>query len=295
MASETIVPHSLGTHDGSFHADEVTACALLILFNKIDLEKVIRTRDPKKLQNCEYVCDVGGIYDPSQKRFDHHQSNYQGSYSSAGMILKYLSDEKIIDQKLYQYINRSLVMGVDAIDNGKATPMLGHSSFSSVIANFVPVRHDADSQVFEGAFLQALNFCLGHLKRMVERFDYIQECRCVIKAEMDKNKQIMFFDRSMPWIESFFELGGAHHPAIFIVMPAGKQWKLRGIPPSYEKRMQVRVPLPLKWAGLIDKELKVETQIPGAVFCHKGRFISIWETKEDALQALDYILKKRKK
>ncbi len=29
---EKIHPRSFGTHDGSFHADEVTACALLLLF-----------------------------------------------------------------------------------------------------------------------------------------------------------------------------------------------------------------------------------------------------------------------
>jgi len=209
------------------------------------------------------------------------------------MILKYLNEEKVIDDKLYRSINRSLVIGVDAIDNGVATPMMGHSSFSSVIANFVPVRHDVEPQVFQGAFLQALDFTIGHLNRLIGKFHYIKECQSAIKAEMDKNEKVMFFDRSMPWLETFFELGGTKHPALFIVMPMGNQWKLRGIPPTYEKRMQVRIPLPQEWAGLNEEELKEKTQIPGAVFCHKGRFISVWETKEDALKALEYVLEKK--
>ena len=102
MGNEKIQPRTLGTHDGSFHADEVTACALLILFDLIDIEGIVRTRDLKVLETCEFVCDVGGIYDDSIKRFDHHQVGYKGSYSSAGMILKYLKDQKIIDAKLYQ-------------------------------------------------------------------------------------------------------------------------------------------------------------------------------------------------
>ena len=106
---------------------------------------------------------------------------------------------------------------------------------------------------------------------------------------MDKKNKVLYFDEPMPWIESFFDLGGARHPAQFIIMPAGSQWKLRGIPPSYDKRMQVRLPLPKVWAGLIDEQLKKKTGIPGAVFCHKGRFISIWETKEDAEKALKYV------
>ncbi len=80
----------LGTHDGSFHADEVTACALLLAFDLVDRNKIIRTRDLAVIDTCEYVCDVGGIYEPEAKRFDHHQVGYQGELASAGMVLLYL-------------------------------------------------------------------------------------------------------------------------------------------------------------------------------------------------------------
>ena len=294
MKKERIRPRSFGTHDGSFHADEVTACALLLLFDLIDMEEIIRSRAMKELDSCEFVCDVGGIYDPEIKRFDHHQSNYNGPLSSAGMILKYLKDQKIIEDKLYHYFNRSLVLGVDAIDNGKASPMVGYCSFSSLIANFVPVRHDSEIKIYHGAFFQALEFCLGHLRRLFAKYNYIHECRGRIKEEMDKKEKVMIFDESMPWVDSFFELGGDKHPAEFLVMPAGEHWKLRGIPPSYDKRMEVRVPMPKEWSGLINEELKNKTGIQGAIFCHKGLFISIWETKEDALRGLE-LVKRRKK
>lgn len=294
MEGKKIKLRSLGTHDGSFHADEVTASAFLLLFNFIDKEKIVRTRDLNRLNECEYVCDVGGIYDPDLKRFDHHQVDYNGSFSSAGMILKYLCDQKIIDQKLYNYFNHSLVMGVDAVDNGKASPMAGHASFSSIIANFVPSRHDSPPEAFSRAFFEAFDFCLGHLKRLLDKYNYIKECRGKIKKEMDKKTKVMIFEESMPWIESFFDLGGETHPAEFIIMPSGMHWKLRGIPPSYDKRMGVRIPLPKEWGGLSEKELQEKTGVPGAIFCHKGLFISIWETKEDALKALEMIKGKKK-
>ena len=82
-----MIKNSLATHDGTFHADEVSACALLLLFGLIDREKIYRTRDPKVIEQCEYVCDVGKIYDPEKKRFDHHQLSYHGTLSSAGMVL----------------------------------------------------------------------------------------------------------------------------------------------------------------------------------------------------------------
>jgi len=262
---------------------------LLLVFDLIDAEKIVRTRDLKEISSCQYVCDVGGVYNPKIKRFDHHQLDYNGSLSSAGMILKYLKDQKIIDKGLYHYFNNSLVIGVDAVDNGKVEPIVGHCSFSSVIAGFVPVRYDSSISVMHGAFFEALDFCIAHLKRLLERYHYIQACRGKVEKAMKKEKNVIVFEEPMPWMEAFFELGGEKHLAEFIVMPTGHQWKLRGIPPSYNKRMQVRVLMPKKWAGLIDEKLKRVSGIPGAIFCHKGRFISIWETKEDAFKALELI------
>ncbi len=287
-----MIPRSCGTHDGSFHADEVTACALLMLFGLVDQDKILRTRDLLKLEGCEYVCDVGGVFDPSAKRFDHHQSDYQGELSSAGMVLSYLRDQRIINAEIYQFFNRSLVLGVDAHDNGRVTPEVGSCTFSHVVSNFVPILYDAPRDVQNKAFFEALEFVLGHLRRLMERCDYIQSCREKVLASMKLNEKVLFFNEALPWLECFFDSGGREHPALFVIMPSGGHWKLRGIPPTYEDRMKVRVPLPSEWAGLLNEDLKRVSGIPGAIFCHKGRFISVWETKEDVQKALQYVLKK---
>ena len=44
-----------------------------------------------------------------------------------------------------------------------------------------------------------------------------------------------------------------------------------------------------------EKELSDASGVQGAIFCHKGRFISIWETKEDALKALNIAMQKGEK
>lgn len=286
------VKRSLGTHDGSFHADEVTACALLLLFDLIDRAKITRTRDLNVLAKCEFVCDVGGIYNPKDKRFDHHQSDYKGDMSSAGMIWAYLKEQGIVDQGTYDFFNRSLIIGVDAIDNGRMYES-GVCTFSHVISNYVPPQYDAPDQVVRKAFEEALDFTLGHLQRLLDRYQYMQSCREIVVNAMAKNERVLIFNKAMPWIEIFFELGGEKHPAEFVIMPSGDHWKLRGIPPTLEERMKVRHPLPKEWAGLLDKELKKVSGLPGAIFCHKGRFTSVWETKEDALKALEYILKEK--
>lgn len=281
---------SFGTHDGSFHADEVTACALLLLFNLIDLDKIIRTRDPAALSQCDYVCDVGGVYDPEKKLFDHHQQDYHGHWSSAGMILNELYRSKILNAKQRDFFEYSIVMGVDAHDNGKELHNKGVCTYSHIISNFNPIQYDSSRQLQDQAFFEALSFAKNHLTRMWQRYLYMHSCQEIVSEAMKHGKTLLLFDKSVPWLEIFFEMEGARHPAQFVIMPSGEHWKLRGIPPSYEEKMKVRHPLPQEWAGLIGDELKKVSGIPGAVFCHKGRFTSVWETKEDALKALQHVL-----
>ena len=281
---------SCGTHDGTFHADEITACALLLLFNLIDEDKIVRTRELSILAACEFVCDVGGIYDPEKKLFDHHQVDYQGPLSSAGMILDYLKSKEIIQPSEYDFFNQMLIMGVDAHDNGKDPLIPGYCSFSHVISNFTPIRHDCSVEEQKIAFHKALKFAFEHLKRLWERFKYVQSCRERVAECMLNHKECLIFDENLPWLDIFFELNGEKHPALFVIMPSGSHWKLRGIPPTYQERMKVRLQQPGHWAGLLNEDLKQVSGIPGAIFCHKGRFISVWETKEDALAALKYTL-----
>lgn len=97
---------------------------------------LIRTRDPSKLDECDIVVDVGGVYDDAAKRYDHHQRgfneifspNHKTKLSSAGLIYKHYG-KQIITQKLqtsdeqkveilYQKLYENFVEALDGIDNG---------------------------------------------------------------------------------------------------------------------------------------------------------------------------------
>ena len=64
---------TIGTHNGTFHCDEVLACYMLKLLPEYKDASVVRTRDPALLKECDIVVDVGGEYDPSAHKYDHHQ------------------------------------------------------------------------------------------------------------------------------------------------------------------------------------------------------------------------------
>jgi len=283
---------SFATHNGSFHADEVTACALLLHCNLIDEDKLVRTRDLEQIKQCEYICDVGGIYDPEKKWFDHHQADYDGELSSAGMVLLYLKERKILSEREYTMFNESLILGVDAHDNGRCAQMKGLCTYSQIIANFRPIQYAHSQEEENQAFFEALHFAVEQIARMRQRYHYTQSCKVYVQERMQQGEECLIFDKEIPWQDSFFELNGARHPAKFVIIPSGKHWNLRGIPPTSENRLTVRCPHPKAWAGLLAGDLQKATGISGAIFCHKGRFISVWETQEDAIKALQLCLHK---
>ncbi|WP_213318625.1 MYG1 family protein [Chlamydiifrater volucris] len=284
---------SVGVHDGSFHADEVAACALLIIFGLVDEDKIVRTRDPEKLSSCEYVCDVGGVYSPEQKRFDHHQSSYSGAWSSAGMVLDYLRLIGKLVSEEYDFLNNQLIHGIDEQDNGRCFSPEGFCSFSDIIKIYSPQEEADNNEHFEEAFKKALSFTKDLILCLRAKFLYNQKCRQEVSAAMAKGGLYMEFEKPIAWLDNFFALGGEHHPAVFLVFPSSGQWILRGIPPSLDRRMEVRVPLPDAWAGLLGDQLREISGIDGGVFCHKGLFLSVWRDRESCLKALDVTLRYR--
>ena len=63
----------IGTHNGRFHCDEALACYMLKKLPEYSDAEIVRSRDPEVLDKCDIVVDVGGVYDSSQHRYDHHQ------------------------------------------------------------------------------------------------------------------------------------------------------------------------------------------------------------------------------
>lgn len=133
----------IGTHSGSFHADESLACHLLLQTAKFKGSEIVRSRDPAVLATCDVVVDVGGIYDPSANRYDHHQREFQDTMtigdtkyetrlSSAGLVYRHFGREAICNVAgvednqdnaelvnwMYKKLYEDLIEGFDGNDNG---------------------------------------------------------------------------------------------------------------------------------------------------------------------------------
>ena len=77
-----VAQNTIGTHSGTFHCDEVLACFLLSKHQEFSKHKILRTRDESLLAKCDIVVDVGSVFDPATKRYDHHQKTFNETFSS---------------------------------------------------------------------------------------------------------------------------------------------------------------------------------------------------------------------
>ncbi|KAI3812838.1 hypothetical protein L1987_17550 [Smallanthus sonchifolius] len=312
----------VGTHNGSFHCDEALGCFMIRLTNKYSGAEIVRTRDPQVLETLDAVLDVGGVYDPSRDRYDHHQKGFAEVFghgfttklSSAGLIYKHFGTEIIAKelqvyeahpdvQRLYLAIYKSFMEAIDAIDNGinqydtdQPPRYVNNTHLSSRVGKFNLDWTDPDqssekeNEAFQQAmtlagteFLDSVRF---HVKSWLPARSIVMECLAA-RTGIDPSGEIMVLDRFCPWKLHLFELEQElkTEPSIKYVLyqdERSKSWRVQAVAKCPDS-FESRKALPSKWRGLRDDELSKETGIPGCVFVHMSGFIGGSHTYEGAL------------
>ena len=282
------MPLKAATHSGPFHADDVLSWALIRLFYAADAE-LVRTRDPARIKAAELVFDVGGKYDPDSGRFDHHQASYTGPCSSAGMILAWLVEQGHVLPDVGAALKAELVDYVDAIDTGRQAPDPAVPCFARMVEAYT--QGNGCLEEFDAAFYRAVAMAEGVVLGIKARLDQIRAAEQAVLAAMrtaETNRtNVMELDGYYSWKPVYFANGGCTHPTEFVLFPGLEgTWRIVAIPPEQSSFAQKRS-LPESWAGLTGSSLSAVTGVSGSLFCHKNRFIAVFETRDAAVQALE--------
>lgn len=302
---DKIYRYTVGTHDGVFHADEVMAIAIIRLFlNTAEIE-VTRTRDVLVLKDMEYVIDVGGKYEPEQNRFDHHQKGgveiEKEYYASAGLVwLKYgnyviKEVAKICDKHLdfYEVIDAAnlvksrLISAIDYIDIGgnvndsklrkeAGLPPIPSYSISNIVASMNPHPGLDSENTSDEGFSRAVMFCTEVLLMECKRAIADTLVKAKISQLADSSESVMVMEEFLPWQTALYPV--KHSNIKFVVFPGmNGDWRVQ--------KTSWGPDLPISWAGLNGDELSKASGIEGGIFCHNGRFISGWQTRDAAIAA----------
>ncbi len=278
----------LVTHNGTFHADDVFATATLSILNDGNV-KVVRTRDSEWFDKGDYVYDVGGEYDPSRNRFDHHQKGGAGArpngipYAAFGLVWKAYSEKICGSKEVADKIDEGLVSSIDAEDNGmdlykRVNENVGPYTVQGIINAFRPSWKE-DEECDE-VFLELVEFAKKFLERKIKKAQDSLEGRVFVQRAYDeaKDKRLIVLDDHYPWRELFLE----YPEPIYVIVPRLDKWNVYAAQKE-KNSFDNRKSLPEAWAGLRDGDLAKVTGVPDATFCHNGLFLAVAKSKEGAI------------
>lgn len=296
----------IGTHSGIFHCDEVTVIMLLMLLARFKNATIRRTRDQALLEECDIVVDVGGVYDPTRLRFDHHQrgcteSWYKPSFwdwfyprvmlSSAGMVWRHFGKEIIHElhpdltedqtRRIWERIYRNWIRVIDEQDTtGKKWngPSLMHA-----ISHLNPSGSVDDSKrdvCFQMAIIHARDAFLPYITKEIE-YEQSQEKAVDIVQTAPRHLDGLIIEMSSEHMSTLF--GRVKKLPYYLIFKSKDTWMVRAVPvkPGSHKS---RLSLPKAWRGVRDATLDKIVDIDGCVFAHLNGFLGGHKTKEGAIE-----------
>jgi len=277
------------THNGDFHSDDIFGSALLrIVFEDIE---IVRSRDESVIESADIVFDVGGVFDPSRRRFDHHQNGGAGSrqngipYASFGLLWKEYGENVCGNKDVMQAIDTKLVTPIDAVDNGvdictPKIPCILPYSVQQFFSIFTPTwdEPELDRDII---FKKLSDTAMDILKREIavsKSFDRAKS-KVVDIYKNTEDKRIIVLDAQYPisLLQEFSDV-------IFVVYRGVNENDYRA--KAMRKNsdcFDVKKPFPISWAGKEGKELQNITGVPTAKFAHQKQFLVGADTLDGAL------------
>jgi uncharacterized UPF0160 family protein len=264
--------------------------ATAILKEIFEIE-LTRTRDEKILSKLDIVYDVGG------GEFDHHDMEkvYRDDgipYAACGLIWRRFGREVIASKdsslreeditSIFNYIDRNLIEGIDALDNGiwKTDGEIPIMNISSIISGFNPLWNSDKDE--DEAFSEIVNIVTPILKNVIsQRISVIKSKTHVVKAYKNRKiPQLLVLDRYCPYGDSLQEIDEKDE-VLFVVYPRKDSYAMQTVRGN---NREDKKKLPAAWAGKRDGELASITGVPDAVFCHSGRFIAVAVSQKGIMQ-----------
>lgn len=297
----------LVTHNGGFHSDDIFACATLQIYleQKGEVYKIVRSHEEQEILKGDFVFDVGGVYDPKIRRFDHHQKGGAGSrvngvpYAAFGLVWKEFGE--ILcgnDKEVANEIDRKIVQPIDSHDNGldvytSKIENVSPLTFQDIVGTYYP-EENAEDEEYYNIFLELVLLAKEILKNSIQKTKKQFEVNNYVKNlyESSSDKKVVVVDRK--YGRFALTVATVNLPEVlYVVYPSKRddgEWNILATRKNIES-MESKKPFPESWGGLRDTELQKVTGVKTAKFCHNGRFLSVARNKEDAILLANLAIK----
>ena len=321
----------VGTHDGTFHCDEVLAFAIVTYVLNSELTRVRRTRDKEQLALCDVVVDVGGVL-IRRCRFDHHQRGFAQFFdddhrttvlSSAGLVYRHFGRRLIArvlkttveDPRVglvFVRLYDQFIESIDANDNGVAQyppevkpRYVVSTSLPARVRRMNPIWDEQNvfsKEKEDAAFLEAANVCLDEFIRQLDFVirDWLPNITVVghaVEARRQTHPSGVVIEMPRSGIQWFLHIDDAEKThgcvgQIKLVLYPDSPTEWR-VKCVSDDAYNNRMLFPPAWRGLSGPQLDaaIGGDIPGAVFCHASGFFASHATREGLLSMINAALK----
>lgn len=285
------------THNGTFHADEVFAIALLKIIFKENIE-IIRSRDDNI--NADLYIDVGGKFD-NITYFDHHFKEFDQYHdiekklpkSSFGLIWDKYASQIIDNPNIINKVRIMLVIPIDAHDNNIKLCKYNESNYnaytvSNVISAFNKKNNDNENEQFLKALEIAQTTIINIIDYITEQFEDEDTLKSIFE------EQRLQSDKTYVILDTYYNYSNAikdkkYSYITHLIFPEKDKWRAVCIKDNVAQVL--KAPFPEKWGGLFDKELEEVSGIEGSVFCHRGLWIAVNNSKEGIIKMVESCFK----
>lgn len=323
----------VGTHNEVFHADEVTAVVMMrMLITKLGGECSVHRidrKDRETLDGMDVLLDVGRELDPANGRFDHHQPGGTGyrvgqygkvgiPFSTCGLIWHAIglvltgeadgADANSTNTPAFFKVDRELVQGIDASDNGVLMPngyrvrSAGnqHEVFGSPmhLSKILGMCNSGDIHNAELQFQKfnvAMDIAQTVLENCLSDAKTFAAARPKLETALNGDRQqreVLVLHEHIRWSEHIGQADRSGDVKIVIAPVGGpdNEWNVHIV----RRNGGLCIPgAPESWRGLEGHELSAEAGLEGMVFCHGGGHLVRTASKKAALAVANYLLSRR--
>jgi uncharacterized UPF0160 family protein len=280
------------THNGKFHVDDLMAVATLQLFHGVEHTEVVRSRDPLVWKSGDYVLDVGGVYDSTTNRFDHHQHGGAGArvsgapYSALGLVWKHYGEKLCVSASVAEKLDHEMVVPIDMADNGVDVYAPTHEGIHPYLVHrFLMVMRPTwkEPEEYDERFMEILPWARRLIEReiIMARDNEEGEAYAQQAYAEASDKRLIVLNGNYPWQDVLTKTPDA----IYVVKERALKdgWNIEAVRDDVHSFLN-RKSLPEAWRGRNGEELAKLTGVSDAMFCHNAGFIAAAKSREGALQ-----------
>lgn len=326
-------PITIQTHDKRFHVDDVGAVALLSsYYNQKNIQiQLIRSRDKSLIDIADILVDVGGVYDPINKKYDHHQDNCNEVFgdgftiplSSIGMVWKhygielltmYISSHSNFNKNenwkdhlvpLLNEVYIKIIQELDGHDNGISPIEGGKRNYWTYLSlgNIIVSMNTSDTNNEEDqmrAFQSAVQlfgtiFEIKLEETIRKYFDYSISYSIVEKAlkESPNNSEYLVITDKMPTIYKCLNALDPNYRIKFLIFHSPDEDLVTVRTRNKKDDMFTSLVPLLNYEQTLEKIEECEKE--DLVFVHKALFIAKTKTLDLAQKLVGFALNNRPK